>query len=58
VINLLIDREITSVITWLITSIFYAEIDGIINPQNKRITAFLFEFVRDGGIATPPLREF
>lgn len=48
-IDLLIDREIIFVTNGLISSIFYAEINRLINPKNKRITTFLYDFIPDGG---------
>jgi hypothetical protein len=58
VIDLLINREIISVIDSLIASKIYTEINRLINPISNRITTLLFEFVPNGGNATPRLREF
>jgi hypothetical protein len=47
------NREIKSVINGLISSIIYSEINGLINPKNRRTIAFLLDFIPDGGNATP-----
>jgi hypothetical protein len=48
VIDLLIDRQISSVIDELISSLLYTEINGLFNPENKRINTFLIKTVYGG----------
>jgi len=58
VIDLLNDKDVSSVIDGLIPSLIYTEIEWLINPENKRINTSLLELILDGGDYTPWLREF
>jgi hypothetical protein len=55
---MLMNREIISMIDRLVSSVMYAEIDWIINPQNNHITAFLLDFLPNGRNTTLILWEF
>ena len=57
-IDLLNDKDVSSVIDGLIPSLIYTEIEWLINPENKRINTSLLELILDGGDYTPWLREF
>lgn len=48
--DLLNDKVVSSVIDDLIPSLLYIEINGFINPENKRLITFLLKILLDGGI--------
>jgi hypothetical protein len=42
----------------LIFSMLYAEINGLVNPKNKRLITFLLVIIPDGGNTSPCSGEF